>query len=532
MVLHAARPTPHPRTGIYLFRKVVPERLRPLIGKREVKISLGTRDATAARRRHVEIAAQVDADWSERERAYALGELEPLRLTQQQVVALSGRLYQDLMDRFGADPGERSFWATKLQRIQCALPPDSRTLSAGIAWHPVGPSAMLMVGGQIAQLLDAQRLEVDWESRNRLHAAGALAVAQAYRELAKRAGGDFSPDPEAGRFSAQPGSPAKTTPFSLTPWRAVHEAYCAEMKPAPATVKRQLGVLATFFDFLGHDNMARVSRADCERWIEHRLGLVSPRTVRDADLAHPKTLFIWAKRKKRVQHQPFEDIKVVVPDAPQLRDREFDQEEAEAILLASLAPPSARMTVDGAGSRRWVPWICCHTGARVNEVTQARAEDVMQRKSQDGTLVWCIKLTPEAGTVKNAKARWVALHPHLIEQGFLSYVASRQGMHLFYDPARRRDGSAANPQYKKVGERLAHWVRHEVGIKDTGVDPNHGWRHLFRSNLLAADVQEQVINRIDGHAGKTVGQSYGTAWPQVMLAAVSRIPAYRLGGRV
>jgi integrase len=521
----------HPRTGIYQFRRAVPQRLRPLIGKREVKISLGTRDAAVARRLHAEIAAQVDADWFERERSYAMGEAAPLRLTQEQVVALSGRLYRQVMDQHGKDPGEEVYWLRRLQRIQCALPPARRTLPAGITWYPIGPSAMLMVGGQVAQLLAAEGLEVDWESRNRLHAAGALALAQAYRELAKRAGGDFSPDPDAHRFSTETPPPQLGGQKSV-PWRVVHEAYCAEMKPSPATVKRQLGVLQAFFSFLGHENMAKVTKGDCDRWIEHRLGLVSARTVRDADMAHPKTLFIWAKRKKRVDHQPFEDSKVVVPNAPQLRDREFDQEEAEAILTASLVPPSSRMTVDGAASRRWVPWICCYTGARVNEVTQARAEDIAQRKSQDGSLVWCIRLTPEAGTVKNATARWVALHPHLIEQGFLHYVASRQGMHLFYDPARRRDGTAANPQYKKVGERLAHWVRHDVGITDTGVDPNHGWRHLFRSNLLAADVQEQVINRIDGHAGKTVGQSYGTAWPQVMLTAISRIPPYRLGGRV
>jgi integrase len=75
-------------------------------------------------------------------------------------------------------------------------------------------------------------------------------------------------------------------------------------------------------------------------------------------------------------------------------------------------------------------------------------------------------------------------------------------------------------------------VRHTVGIRDTGVDPNHGWRHLFRSSLLAAEVQEQIIDRIDGHKARTGGQSYGTAWPEVMLAAVSKIPPYRLDGAI
>ena len=137
-----------------------------------------------------------------------------------------------------------------------------------------------------------------------------------------------------------------------------------------------------------------------------------------------------------------------------------------------------------------------------------------------------LNLTPEAGTTKNREARKVSLHLDLIDQGFLHYVESRKGKCLFYAPERGKGGSAANPQYKKVGERLARWVRRDVGIADLGIDPNHAWRHLFRSCLLAGHVQGEVIDRIDGHAPATVGQSYGSAWPAVMLEAVMTIPPY------
>ena len=141
-------------------------------------------------------------------------------------------------------------------------------------------------------------------------------------------------------------------------------------------------------------------------------------------------------------------------------------------------------------------------------------------------MVWVLRITPEAGTVKTNVAREVALHPHIIEMGFLRYVEIRKGKPLFYDPDRARNGTAANPQYAKVASRLAEWVRTVVGIKDENVSPNHAWRHLFRSMLLAAEVQEQIIDRIDGHASATVGQRYGTAWPEVMLAAISKIPRF------
>lgn len=210
----------------------------------------------------------------------------------------------------------------------------------------------------------------------------------------------------------------------------------------------------------------------------------------------------------------------------QLREKEFTLEESERILRATLQPAGGRLTVEGAAARRWIPWVCAYTGARVNEVTQARAEDVFQKRSRNKKLVWVLRVTPEAGTVKTSMAREVALHPHLIEMGFLAYVESRKGKPLFYDPSRARNGTAANPQYAKVASRLADWVRTVVGITDENVSPNHAWRHLFRSMLLAAEVQEQIIDRIDGHASATVGRRYGTAWPEVMLAAISKIPRF------
>src|SRR5690606_2541396 len=109
--------------------------------------------------------------------------------------------------------------------------------------------------------------------------------------------------------------------------------------------------------------------------------------------------------------------------------------------------------------------------------------------------------------------RDVALHPHLIEQGFLEFVSSRKGKCLFYDPKRSRGSDPANPQYVKVGQRIAEWVRSDaVGIVDTRISPNHGWRHLVRSQLLAAKVQDQIIKKIQGHKAKDTSETYGSMW--------------------
>src|SRR5687767_15954049 len=41
----------HPRSGVYRFRRAVPDELRDIIGKREIKVSLRTTDFATAKRR-------------------------------------------------------------------------------------------------------------------------------------------------------------------------------------------------------------------------------------------------------------------------------------------------------------------------------------------------------------------------------------------------------------------------------------------------------------------------------------------------
>src|ERR1700730_276574 len=102
--------------------------------------------------------------------------------------------------------------------------------------------------------------------------------------------------------------------------------------------------------------------------------------------------------------------------------RGFRPKEAEKILSATLAPFSDLMTPENRAARRWVPWLCAYTGARVNEMTQLRAKDVQNLNG-----IWCIHITPEAGDVKTSEKRLVPLHPHLIEQGFLDFAQRKKG---------------------------------------------------------------------------------------------------------
>src|ERR1700752_4654848 len=63
MVPVMARPFRHPTTGIFWCRKRAPDALRSLVGKREEKVSLRTRDPAEAKIAHAKVAAEVEERW-------------------------------------------------------------------------------------------------------------------------------------------------------------------------------------------------------------------------------------------------------------------------------------------------------------------------------------------------------------------------------------------------------------------------------------------------------------------------------------
>jgi len=315
-------------------------------------------------------------------------------------------------------------------------------------------------------------------------------------------------------------------PLTLT---ELFDAYVKERKPKPATVKSFGSKVRAFVAFLGHDDARRITKQDVTRWKEHLLerggrngGPLSARSVRETFLPAIRTALGRGFESGNLRENVASGIGVLGRKTTRrLRQASFRDDEVEIILRASLAMQPSGVAEEHKLARRWVPWLCAYTGARVNEITQLRAEDVAKT---DG--VWTILITPDAGGTKNDDARVVALHPHLIEQGFLAVCEGKTGP-LFFNPARGRGGSDQNPHYKKVGQHLARWVR-EIGVDDPAVQPNHGWRHLFKTLARECRMDSEVRDYIQGHAPRTEGEGYGEIGPRVTLRELKRLRRFKI----
>lgn len=311
------------------------------------------------------------------------------------------------------------------------------------------------------------------------------------------------------------------------------EAYTAAQGVSPGVRKEWRSYIQSLIGFLGHDDARMITRDDLARWRDHLLEtpgrqgkLRKPVTVRDKYVTAVRCTLAWATEEKMLAENVADGLRVRIPRSTITRDKDFTNGEALAILRASLEPPKGRLSAPYVRARRWIPWLCAYSGARVNELSQLRKQDIVEMEG-----VWVMKITPEAGTVKTRVAREVPLHPHVIEQGFLAVLRTLKAGPIFYDPSKVRvsgDEAEGGRHVKKVGERLAEWVRKDVGIVDPAIKPNHAWRHLFKTISADVGIEEKVADAIQGHAATTTGRKYGKVSVQAKAAAIERLPRFEV----
>jgi integrase len=505
-----ARPWKHPKTGIYWLRKRVPEDLRPLVGKLEEKQSLKTKDPAEAKRLHAAKLAEIEAHWEALRRPATQTPAGITSLTERQAHERAVWVYGYWLNLHKENPSSQTFWRTGLY--------DS-------LWQPERPLAFdtprqqiddrLAVGEMevwcrrhAETVLIARDLEVDDESRRRLEKGIAAAAQRASLVLEKWAQGDFvgAPVPAAlDQRGPAPVEPSVTFDFLLSGWEA-------ERKPLPKTSYEYKRVIRDLRTFLGHDNAGKVAPADLVRWKSHLLEAgLHAKTIKDAKLAPVRAILQWAVDNHHLGENPASRVTIDVKRRAGDGKRSFSDEEAILILTAARAERDP--------TKRWLPLLSAYSGARIAELSQLRAEDII---SVSG--VSCMRITPEAGSLKTVSSeRIVPLHPAVIEAGFLQFVTGAGKGPLFAELKPDAFGSRGGNGTKIIGR----WVR-GLGIDDERVSPSHSWRHRFKTLARKHGLAVDVSNAITGHAGKTAAEKYGEFPIEALYRELLKIP--QVGG--
>jgi len=148
-------------------------------------------------------------------------------------------------------------------------------------------------------------------------------------------------------------------------------------------------------------------------------------------------------------------------------------------LTAALHHSRGKANPGTSAAKRWVPWLCAFTGARVGEMAQLRKEDITHRNG-----CWIVRITPEAGPVKTNEAREVVLHPQVVSLGFPDFVEGAPDGPLFLTLA--ASGDVSGP-LQGLKNRLTEFARQSYQIRTLrrtmagGIGSRRSaWRSAFR----------------------------------------------------
>lgn len=503
MVLSMSRPWKHPDTGIYWLRKRVPDGLRSLVGKREEKVSLKTRDPHEAKVKHAEALAQIERRWRSLK--------EPvLPLTDAQLTEATAKAYRAVIEKGLPDRVE---WDRTL---------GERLWQAGSAsWSLNDPDATsLWVGVSLMESFCREEaaayarhfgMQTDDASMAQLAKALGYGIQKGALDVARRNRGDFSRPNALFDISGRP-SESPLGPANPVPLESLLDGWAAEKSPAQKTLYTWTKTVEQLQAHLGHADAARITADEMIRWKEGLLksGLRT-KTIRDSKIAPVRAILQWGVDNRKIRENPAARVHVDVRAKLTERIRGYTDDEALLILEKAASETDPVL--------RWVPLLCAYSGARISEVCQLRREDVAQ---ENGT--WCMRFAPEAGSLKNAHSeRAVPLHAVIVESGFLQFVARVRTGPLFSSLRGDRFGNRGGTGTKLIGR----WVR-SLGLDDERISPSHSWRHRFKTLGRRYGLLPDVVNAITGHHRKTVADAYGEFELATLYRELQKIPCMGL----
>ncbi len=510
----------------YQFRLVVPEPLRELIGKREIKHTLSS-DYRAASREARLLAVQAGRLIDEAR--------DTLAARQAPVDGLAAYLAQPVDKRLKpittVTPeliaGLRALWLSSLDadlawRQAGISEEDYNELSSNIATNKAHLAQALSRGDidafipMVRQLVHLRGYElcITESEERRLVYEFLPAVQHGYDLLERRQAGRLE-TPEPSDVPPLPAvwEPAPSATAGMT-WEQLFDHWRNDRERPANTVYEATRVLAMLRQRLPkHTAPTTLTRAQVVEWLrfERDDNGNSPATLaKKANLVG--AMFSMAVKDELLDKNPFAHLDharfapkkgVENPDGR----RPFTAEELQRIFSADGVFSASSRGGGGYHARVWIPILALYTGMRLDEICSLTVDDVLTSP--------VAHLVVRQGKTQSS-VRKVPLHPELVSLGFLPYVASlRQAGKKSLWPELK--GKNAQGVDSRVAGKAFTNMKQRLGLPVNVVF--HSFRHTFKDVCRNALISREIHHALTGHEmGTSVGDTYGDGFSIAVLA--------------
>ena len=213
-------------------------------------------------------------------------------------------------------------------------------------------------------------------------------------------------------------------------------------------------------------------------------------------LSYTSSMFKFAVKRGWLEQNPAAGVALKTKRHEKREEREpWTDEDLAAVFNTEYTSATLGKQFPG---KFWVPLLCLHTGARLEEMAQLRTVDV---DDVDGVAVVHVREGDDQSVKTIASIRTVPLHPTLLELGFLEHVKATAGAgheRLFPD----LDKTTKNGYGDRVSKWFGRWRRrHGVTSKRKVL---HSLRNTVATRLKYAGVEEFAIAEVVGHENPNI----------------------------
>lgn len=503
------------KNNTYYFRQAVPSELRSILGKREIKKSLGQNYPAAVRecKRFALIADNLIAEARVQLDSVPVDPFSPQGIRRTCFVTLNS-VTPELEVQVGNLVRASLLDTDRRKRIAGMTPEEFNEYSAHIDQGITSLRKQLAMG-YVEPMFESARIfligrgytpefsESDWR---KIAYVVTQANLEAYEGIRKRQDGMIVTEPEneilPSQFIAQnPAKPPCSAIEKSITWQALYDLWEKECVRRDNTKAAYLAAVKLFSDFsaksplevtredaLAFRNFLRDVKGLAPGTISNKVGFIG--TLYASGRDNPSLVKILATN-------PFADIRVKRAQRGKAGEKRmpFSDADLKLIFQSPLFTEGKRPSGGAGEACVWIPAIAYLTGMRLEEIA-VLTKAQFQKDARGNPYIHVLD-----GKNENSADREVPIHPELIKAGLLEYVKTCTGR-LF--PKVKSKDEVQSAAFSKW------WGRYldEIGIKARS-KVFHSFRHLFKDLCRNALIEAAVVDQICGHDPGTVGGQYG-----------------------